>query len=59
MGRGKRSGDQRLRSMTPLKPTSPDHVPHLAGDTGIRRAGTAYCIAIMRAWLRKANEEVG
>jgi hypothetical protein len=45
--------------MTPLKPTSPDHVPHLAGDTGIRRAGTAYCIAIMRAWLRKANEEVG
>jgi mannonate dehydratase len=37
----------------------PDHVPLLAGDTGIRRAGTAYCIALMRAWLRRANEEVG
>ncbi|MBI3471693.1 MAG: mannonate dehydratase [Candidatus Solibacter usitatus] len=37
----------------------PDHVPQLAGDTGIRRAGTAYCIACMRAMLRRANEEVG
>lgn len=37
----------------------PDHVPLLAGDTGIRRAGTAYCIANMRAMLRKANQEVG
>lgn len=37
----------------------PDHVPELAGDTGIRRAGTAYCIAAMRALLRRANEEVG
>ncbi len=37
----------------------PDHVPELAGDTGIRRAGTAYCIAFMRAWLRRANAEVG
>jgi mannonate dehydratase len=37
----------------------PDHVPLLAGDTGIRRAGTAYCIASMRAMLRRANEEVG
>ncbi|MBL8214172.1 MAG: mannonate dehydratase [Bryobacterales bacterium] len=37
----------------------PDHVPQLAGDTGIRRAGTAYCIAYMRALLRRANEEVG
>lgn len=37
----------------------PDHVPELAGDTGIRRAGTAYCIAYMRALLRRANEEVG
>ncbi|MBM3748494.1 MAG: D-mannonate dehydratase [Acidobacteria bacterium] len=37
----------------------PDHVPELAGDTGIRRAGTAYCIASMRAMLRRANEEVG
>jgi mannonate dehydratase len=37
----------------------PDHVPQLAGDTGIRPAGTAYCIAVMRAWLRRANQEVG
>jgi mannonate dehydratase len=37
----------------------PDHVPQLAGDRGIRPAGTAYCIACMRAWLRRANEEVG
>jgi mannonate dehydratase len=37
----------------------PDHVPQLAGDKGMRPAGTAYCIALMRAWLRRANEEVG
>jgi mannonate dehydratase len=37
----------------------PDHVPALAGDEGIRRAGTAYCIAIMRSMLRQANEEAG
>jgi len=37
----------------------PDHVPQLAGDEGIRRAGTAYCIAYMRALLRRANEAVG
>ena len=37
----------------------PDHVPALAGDEGIRRAGTAYCIAMMRAMLRRGNEEVG
>ncbi len=37
----------------------PDHVPELAGDSGIRRAGAAYCIAYMRALLRRANEEVG
>lgn len=37
----------------------PDHVPELSGDSGIRRAGTAYCIANMRALLRRANEEVG
>jgi mannonate dehydratase len=37
----------------------PDHVPQLAGDRGIRPAGTAYCIASMRALLRRANEEVG
>jgi mannonate dehydratase len=37
----------------------PDHVPRLAGDTGINRAGTAYCIAYMRALLERANQEVG
>jgi mannonate dehydratase len=37
----------------------PDHVPRLAGDSGMARAGTAYCIAYMRALLRRANEEVG
>jgi mannonate dehydratase len=38
----------------------PDHVPQLAGDKGgIQPAGTAYCIASIRAMLRRANEEVG
>jgi mannonate dehydratase len=37
----------------------PDHVPRLAGDSGLLRAGTAYCIAYMRALLRQANEEAG
>ncbi len=37
----------------------PDHVPRLAGDTGMLRAGTAYCITHMRSLLRRANEEVG
>ncbi len=37
----------------------PDHVPKLAGDTGLQRAGTAYCIAYMRSLLRRANAEVG
>ena len=37
----------------------PDHVPRLAGDSGLLRAGTAYCIASIRAMLRRANEEVG
>ncbi|MBI1352854.1 MAG: D-mannonate dehydratase [Acidobacteria bacterium] len=37
----------------------PDHVPRLEGDSGINRAGTAYCIAWMRATLARANAEVG
>ncbi len=37
----------------------PDHIPEFSGDRGIRRAGTAYTIAYMRALLRRANEEVG
>src|SRR5215831_1150273 len=36
----------------------PDHYPALAGDTNHRLAD-AYCIAYMRALLRRANEEVG
>ena len=36
-----------------------DHVPQLAGDTGLHRAGTAYIVSYMRALLRRANEEVG
>lgn len=36
-----------------------DHVPKLAGDSGILRAGTAYCLVYMRALLKRANEEVG
>jgi mannonate dehydratase len=36
-----------------------DHVPQLVGDKGMPRAGTAYCVAYMRALLRRANEEVG
>jgi mannonate dehydratase len=36
----------------------PDHIPQLTGDgNGMRRAGTAYCIAYMRALLRRAEEE--
>jgi mannonate dehydratase len=37
----------------------PDHVPRLAGDSGVQRAGTAYCIACMRSMLRRANAEAG
>ena len=37
----------------------PDHVPRLAGDSGLLRAGAAYCLSYMRALLRRANEEVG
>ena len=37
----------------------PDHVPELIGESGMRRAGTAYIIAYMRSLLRRANEEVG
>ena len=37
----------------------PDHVPKLAGDTGILRAGTAYCLVYMRTLLGRANAELG
>jgi mannonate dehydratase len=35
----------------------PDHVPKMVGDRGLLRAGTAYCIAYMRALLNRANAE--
>ncbi|OGD19917.1 MAG: hypothetical protein A2W03_08485 [Candidatus Aminicenantes bacterium RBG_16_63_16] len=35
-----------------------DHVPGLAGDES-RRAGAAYCLAYIKALLRRANQEVG
>jgi mannonate dehydratase len=34
-------------------------VMKVAGDSGILRAGTAYCLVYMRALLKRANEEVG
>jgi len=37
----------------------PDHIPRLAGDDPLQRAGLAYCIASMRGMLRRANEEAG
>lgn len=37
----------------------PDHVPALVGDTGINRAGTAYCISYMRALAERAEAELG
>ncbi len=33
----------------------PDHVPKLAGDTGVLRAGTAYCIAYIKALIAQAE----
>jgi mannonate dehydratase len=33
----------------------PDHVPKLAGDSGILRAGTTYCLVYMRTLLDRAN----
>jgi mannonate dehydratase len=37
----------------------PDHIPKLAGDDRLQRAGLAYCVAYTRALLRRANAEVG
>jgi mannonate dehydratase len=48
-----------LRQVAFSGAVEPDHVPRLAGDSGLLRAGTAYCLAYMRALLRRANEEVG
>jgi mannonate dehydratase len=35
-----------------------DHIPALAGDDS-RRAGAAYCLAYIKALLRRANQDVG
>ncbi|MFC1526572.1 mannonate dehydratase, partial [Candidatus Latescibacterota bacterium] len=39
-------------------PLVPDHIPQLAGDDGNRRAGTAYCIAYLRALIERAETEL-
>ncbi len=36
----------------------PDHVPALGADKGINPAGTAYCIAYMRALVERASAEL-
>ena len=48
-----------LREVLFTGAAEPDHVPELIGESGMRRAGTAYIIAYMRSLLRRANEEVG
>lgn len=48
-----------LRQVRFTGAAEPDHVPKLAGDTGLLRAGSAYCISYMKALLKRANEEVG
>jgi mannonate dehydratase len=48
-----------LRQVRFTGAAEPDHVPKLAGDTGMLRSGTAYIISYMRALLKTANEEVG
>jgi mannonate dehydratase len=48
-----------LREVRYGGPMVPDHVPAMAGDQGMNRGGTSYCISYMRALLRRANEEVG
>jgi mannonate dehydratase len=48
-----------LRAVRFQGAAEPDHVPKLAGDSGLLRAGTAYCVACMKALVRRANEEAG
>lgn len=50
---------QALRAVNFSGAAEPDHVPKLAGDTGILRAGTAYCLVYMRTLLDRANAELG
>jgi len=47
-----------MRTLREVKFTGaaePDHVPKLAGDTGILRAGTAYCLIYMRTLLQRTQ----
>jgi mannonate dehydratase len=46
-----------LREVNFTGAAEPDHVPKLAGDTGILRAGTAYCLVYMRSLMQRASEE--
>jgi len=48
-----------LRAVKFSGAAEPDHVPKLAGDSGILRAGTAYCLVYMRTLLSRANDELG
>jgi mannonate dehydratase len=48
-----------LRSAGFRGPLVPDHIPKLAGDAGMNRAGIAYCIAYIRALIERADAEVG
>lgn len=50
---------KRLREVRYAGCVIPDHIPKLSGDDGLQRAGLAYCVAYMRALLRRANAEVG
>ncbi|GIS60401.1 MAG: mannonate dehydratase [Planctomycetaceae bacterium] len=36
-----------------------DHIPRMINDSGLQRAGAAYCVAYMRALLKQANRDVG
>ncbi|MCU1261363.1 MAG: D-mannonate dehydratase [Bryobacterales bacterium] len=47
-----------LRAVKFSGAAEPDHVPKLAGDSGILRAGTAYCLVYMRSLLNRANDEL-
>jgi mannonate dehydratase len=48
-----------LRAVKFSGAAEPDHVPKLAGDSGILRAGTTYCLVYMRTLLKRANDELG
>ena len=42
-----------LRAVKFSGAVEPDHVPKLAGDSGVLRAGTAYCLVYMRTLLSR------